>query len=938
MLEVAHNEDAIPRLVASQAKGRLTDQEFEFLCLKLNLPQPAIEIVTKIRNSPPVRLVRGGKNNVRGRYPSRRMGVTIQFESHTCELPIIYKLEYPQVYYREYINVREYYDQPYRFTLEYENEKGRKAWSTYTPDFCVISDTLIEFIECKTEEELRILAKKKPWMYRLGKDGQWHCPPAEKALEAYGFRHKIISSAEIDRTLYNNILFLEDYLDVNTPQVSSAMREIVTAMVGDVGCITLAELLDLTLHAGGTADDVNTLIATGELYVDLSAELFDERKYVRVYLNREAAELYQPSDRYFEYAKARYVVAQEGTRVALDNRILRIVLVVESKVYMEGEDGTEPCLSLSHFKRLVRDGAIRCLDFDEVSNRGQEDLTLINSATKKAIEKANRIKRVLECHFNGEPLPERVPERTLARWKARWLTGQRIYGSGYAGVVFNYASRGDRRTVKIDPSIRAEMERLIDVDYENEIAQGMFAVWSKLVAWCNKSTPKLRAPHYVTFIRYIKKRPAHLQALKRLGHRAAYAHQPFYLWLEKSTPPHGCRPFEIAHIDHTELDIELVDPDTGENLGRPWLTIMIDAFSRRFLAVFITFDPPSYRSNMMVIRECVRRWGRLPQTIVVDGGSDFHSVYFEMLAAAFEITIKTRPSNEPRFGTLVERVVNTTNTELIHVLRGNTKIRRNVRQISRSHEPSGLAAWTMEMLDESLCDWAYNRYDTDIHWTLKRSPRDVFEATLRLTGERRHRILIYDQEFLILTMPSTRKMTARVQNGGRVKIDRDYYECDELGAVTVGTDVEVRFDPYNILYGYVRLKNQWVQCVCKHYLRLERRTERERKIYSAEERKRKRLYSQSLTDRAIKRALESEQDKVKEDELVKARKEALARKRGNGHPLRRILGNLFQEFTPQPEATARVDSPDSTDPPTPGRSLFADIDTSSIPSLEEYMG
>jgi len=55
-------------------------------------------------------------------------------------------------------------------------------------------------------------------------------------------------------------------------------------------------------------------------------------------------------------------------------------------------------------------------------------------------------------------------------------------------------------------------------------------------------------------------------------------------------------------------------------LGRPWLTVLIDAFSRRCLAFYLTFDEPSYRSCMMILRDCVRRHSRLPQTLVLDGG------------------------------------------------------------------------------------------------------------------------------------------------------------------------------------------------------------------------------------------------------------------------------------------------------------------------------
>jgi len=109
------------------------------------------------------------------------------------------------------------------------------------------------------------------------------------------------------------------------------------------------------------------------------------------------------------------------------------------------------------------------------------------------------------------------------------------------------------------------------------------------------------------------------------------------------------RPFEIGHIDHTELDVEVISGHTGQVLGRPWMTLLIDAFSRRVLAFHVTFDAPSYRSCMMILRECVCRHRRLPQIVVLEGGREFDSVYFETLLARYECTKKTRPPAKARF-------------------------------------------------------------------------------------------------------------------------------------------------------------------------------------------------------------------------------------------------------------------------------------------------
>jgi transposase InsO family protein len=82
---------------------------------------------------------------------------------------------------------------------------------------------------------------------------------------------------------------------------------------------------------------------------------------------------------------------------------------------------------------------------------------------------------------------------------------------------------------------------------------------------------------------------------------------------------------------------------------------------------------------MMILRQCVRRHGRLPQILVIDGGPEFHSTYFETLLARYEVTKKTRPPAQARFGSVCERLFGTTNTQFIHNLRGNTQITRNVR-------------------------------------------------------------------------------------------------------------------------------------------------------------------------------------------------------------------------------------------------------------------
>ena len=85
----------------------LTPSEFEQWGRELQLSPAAREMIAAIRTSPPARRVTSHAKNVSGTYPSRKMGVTIQFESHTVELWAIYLMEHDP-------DVLEFYDQPVR--------------------------------------------------------------------------------------------------------------------------------------------------------------------------------------------------------------------------------------------------------------------------------------------------------------------------------------------------------------------------------------------------------------------------------------------------------------------------------------------------------------------------------------------------------------------------------------------------------------------------------------------------------------------------------------------------------------------------------------------------------------------------------------------------------------------------------------------------------
>src|SRR3989454_8515415 len=314
----------------------------------------------------------------------------------------------------------------------------------------------------------------------------------------------------------------------------------------------------------------------------------------------------------------------------------------------------------------------------------------------------------------------------------------------------------------------------------------------------------------------------------RRGKRAAYPSVPFFWYLDQTTPRHGGYPFARAHLDHTQLDLVLVSSVTGKPLAKPYATFLTDAYSRRMLACYVTFDPPSYRSAMMAFRLCVQRYGRLPQELVVDQGPEFGSVYFQSLLTRCLVTQLDRPPQQPRFGSVIERLFGTITTQLLNQLRGNTQASKTPRHMTREVDPNRLAVWTLERFAPRLCEYVHEVYDQMDHPALGQSPREAFEQGMMLAGSRSQCLIVYSEDFVMLTRPSTATGVVKIHPSRGITVNGLHYWHESMRlADRSGKSVPVRYEPFDVGLVYAYIGGQWIECIADTFVQVHGRSERE---------------------------------------------------------------------------------------------------------------
>lgn len=514
-----------------------------------------------------------------------------------------------------------------------------------------------------------------------------------------------------------------------------------------------------------------------------------------------------------------------GTLVALDGAQHRLARMTSATEW-ELQDARTNRSSYWEEKELLRKYAKRTLTFprkgslvetrrtyveqdseewDKIKVRRMYVLASLKADSKPALVEA--IEKVWEEIKQPAQPPGIV---TVYRWKKRYING----GKDARALGDNKSKRGNRKPRFPQDTIdfcqqaialrfMAPQQRTIQDTLEKALL---------LTQRENNLRPQeaaLKMPTRRLIKSLIAKIPAFDQHAARKGHQSAV--KAFRQVLGNHVTE---APLECAEMDHTPLDMIVVDDERSLPLGRPYVTACIDHYTRSILGIHITFAPPNFhsvaqclkhaflpktvlREEYPVIKHEWRAHGVM-RTLLVDNGMEFHSKSLENACYSLGIVMRYSPRKTPWFKGAIERWFRELNRNVAHPTPGTTF--SNILA-KGDYDPSKDAIMTYSMLKQQLMGWVSDVYHRERHSALNMSPSQKWEESNIRQGDIE---LACDLDELDMIMGRAEE---RVLNHKGIEFAGLFYDSMDLRSLRMREGerlkVEVRVDDGDIGHVYV---------------------------------------------------------------------------------------------------------------------------------------
>lgn len=400
-----------------------------------------------------------------------------------------------------------------------------------------------------------------------------------------------------------------------------------------------------------------------------------------------------------------------------------------------------------------------------------------------------------------------VSVSTIYRWINQYLATKQLSSLSPA-----YDLRGGKGRSRIDPAAEAIMQQVIEDTYLTKQRKRIDTVYNEVSKRCKRAG--VSVPHEGTFRRRIASLPAKEVIKRREGGRVSSK----YFSSAEGAFPDGKYPFDAIQIDHTKLDIMLVDEVHRKPIGRPYITLAMDVCSRLIYGFCLSLDRPGFFAVGQALAMGILPKGPylkrlqvegsweifgLPKAIFADNAGEFRGDDIKAFCEEYRIEIAWRPVARPEYGGHIERLIGNLNNAL-HDLPGTTFSNVSSRGAYNSEKE---AVFTFAELEKWITHYLVEVYHNQVHSALGMSPRSKYEemimGTETMPGGGLPSMVDDEERLRISLLPSI----PRTINRQGVVIDRIHYFHDVLRRyITKPGKFPFRRDPRDIskLYFYNR--------------------------------------------------------------------------------------------------------------------------------------
>ena len=405
--------------------------------------------------------------------------------------------------------------------------------------------------------------------------------------------------------------------------------------------------------------------------------------------------------------------------------------------------------------------------------------TLSDEAWEHARRRAEIIAPLATLEVVGHQAADAAAQALgLSRRQVYALIRRARQGSGLVTDLAPGQSGGGKGRGRLPESVERIIRELLQKRFLTKQKRSLAAFHREVALVCK--THKLRVPARNTVALRIAALDPLKTARRREGQDASRDLQGV-----GGVPPAVTLPLEQIQIDHTVIDLIVVDERDRQPIGRPYLTVAIDVFTRCVLGMVVTLEAPSAVSVglCLVHVACDKRpwleglnvemdWpmSGKPRLLYLDNAAEFKSEALRRGCEQHGIQLDYRPPGQPHYGGIVERIIGTAMQMIHDELPGTTFSNPDQRG---DYDSENKAALTLRELERWLT-LAVGTYHGSVHNGLLQPPAARWAEAVALVGV--PAVVTRATAFLVDFLPIIHRTLTRT---GFV-IDHIHYYADAL--------------------------------------------------------------------------------------------------------------------------------------------------------------